>query len=344
MQGDGQVVAITERRPRPADVVLLRSPTTPPPAPRVPPEQQRVPVDVAGKAPVPPGACGRRPLSKRVRSRTSSSADRPDARCGERHQLQHGHHLDVLHAVHAGEHGPGSHHVDRVAASAASSSARSRPRAWPASTALPERLERAVTTSRSGARAHRSPGRDDGPVTAAPVALEGVSALADLLAARRCAGPLRRRAVHRLRHPGLPGRDRVAAAAHADDLPDLHPRPARPAPVLGAQLRRLAADRAAPGPTPGTARVAALQHGRGGRRASSPRTSTGCTRPPARRTSSSCTAGSTASSASPAATSPTAPSSTSGCGRRTPTSGPRGRRDQPRRRRRAARRGRSTGS
>ena len=109
-----------------------------------------------------------------------------------------------------------------------------------------------------------------------------VDALADLVAdgdvvVLSGAGP-----VHRLRHPRLPGRHRQPAPAHPDDLPDVHPRPARPAPLLGAQLRRLAADPRRPGRTTGTGRSATCRRPACSA-ASSPRTSTACTRPAARR-------------------------------------------------------------
>ena len=243
------------------------------------------------------------------------------------------------------DHGPGAHHLERRRRHRRLLRAHLRARrACAGSTqAFLERLDRAVT-DRLTARPRRfragtmaGDRRTRPPSTASP---RSPTCVADGDVRR----PVRRRPVHRLRHPRLPGRDRQPAPAHADDLPDLHPRPARPAPVLGAQLRRLAADPRRPGPTTGTGRSPTCRrpgllggvitqnvdglHQAGGRAA----------------TSSSCTAAWTARSAWTAATSPTGRRSTSGCGRPTRRFGPRRRRGEPRRGRRAARRRCSTGS
>ena len=85
--------------------------------------------------------------------------------------------------------------------------------------------------------------------------------------ARRRRRAERGRAVHRVRHPGLPRADRPGPAGRAHDLPGVHRRRRGPAAVLGAQPPRLAAHR--PGraqPRPpgrgraGTARPARRDH------------------------------------------------------------------------------------
>ena len=116
------------------------------------------------------------------------------------------------------------------------------------------------------------------------------------------AGPHRRRALHRVGHPRLP-RPRRQAAGDADDLRRVRRLGGQPPPLLGPQLRRLAAVRRG---------RAERRPPRGGRAAaaraccarSSPRTSTACTRPAGRATCSSCTATSTGWSASTAASRP----------------------------------------
>ena len=55
--------------------------------------------------------------------------------------------------------------------------------------------------------------------------------------------PERGRAVHRVRHPGLPRADRPGPGRAADDVPDVHRKCRRPAAVLGAQSPRLAGHR-----------------------------------------------------------------------------------------------------
>ena len=92
------------------------------------------------------------------------------------------------------------------------------------------------------------------PAPAGPApAAAARAALADLVAAAGCSccpapasppSPGSRTTAGRQRRP--PG--------VADDLPDLHRRPGRPPPLLGAQPPRLAADRAGRGPTAGTGR------------------------------------------------------------------------------------------
>ena len=113
-------------------------------------------------------------------------------------------------------------------------------------------------SSRPAERAATGVRRDDGPVTAATHRDDRRTPAARR--PRRPAGrrrrrrPLRRRAVHRLRHPRLPGRDRQPAPAHADDLPDLHPRPASAGTATGRAATSAGGRSAAPGRTPGTAR------------------------------------------------------------------------------------------
>ena len=160
-----------------------------------------------------------------------------------------------------------------------------------------------------------------GPSRAAHAGLRhhgAVEDLVELVGGGRRAGAVRRRPLHRVGHPRLPRPDAA--------------RPARRRPMTyqvftgdPAARRRywarshLGWRRHRPGRAqrraPGGRRAAA---GRPARPASSPRTSTGCTRPPAPATSSSCTATSTGSSAWTAAAVRREPSSTRGCARPTP--------------------------
>ena len=84
-----------------------------------------------------------------------------------------------------------------------------------------------------------------------------VDALDDLRlprALRRCRRPQRRGIVDGIRHSGLSRPDRRAAPQCADAVPHLRHRPGRAAPVLGAQPRRLAPDRAGASRTRGMSR------------------------------------------------------------------------------------------
>ena len=92
--------------------------------------------------------------------------------------------------------------------------------------------------------------------------------------------PHRRRPVHRLRHPGLP-RARRRRARTPMTYAEFVSGPARAAPLLGAQPRRLAHAWPAPCPTPGHRALAAARAARACSAGSSRRTSTACTGPPA---------------------------------------------------------------
>ena len=70
-----------------------------------------------------------------------------------------------------------------------------------------------------------------------------VAALAGLISGGWRGHPERGRAVHRVRHPGLPRADRPGPARAADDVPDVHWQRRGPAAVLGAQPSRLAGHR-----------------------------------------------------------------------------------------------------